>query len=58
MQAKENDRQRRYGKVWDTVLSDSEMGNSTEIARIAGLKYSLAIESVLKQVQVVSEAVL
>jgi len=26
VQAKENERQRRYGKVWDTVLSDFGKG--------------------------------
>ena len=43
MQAKENDRQRGYGKVWDMVLSDYGKGG-IDWKCVDGLLYGLGEE--------------
>jgi hypothetical protein len=52
VQAKENDRQRGYGKVWDTVLIDYEGVELREICELMGLLYALAIKGDFKRHQV------
>ena len=44
MQARENDRQRGYGKVWDTVLSDYGKALIGLEMMHDGLLYGLAIK--------------
>ena len=50
VQVKENARQRRYGKVWDTFLSD--YGNMSLIECIRWSRYGMAIAIVLTKVGV------
>lgn len=57
LQAKENDRQRGYGKIWDTVSNDFGKGIIfKEKLNIDGFLYALAIKGGFKKLQVVLDS--